>query len=323
MDNIHLSTIQVLYIPAPRVKNNYVPICFQKEFKIKASKDWGKFYQINYTLFPNGYTVPAFKGKFSSNEQQLLNQAQEIFSIAKEKVPYEISKQEKVSKQLSLSPFASDTLFVIEGRKSICRFELDLLKSDYLDDLLRNVEIKIFWDNNKQAAISCPLGAFFGASLHEWNTLSQYTSVPMGMDKGKMYTNWYMPFRQRAIVLLVNKSGRKLNMAASALLEIDIDPKTEFTYFHVRWNTQLKELEKERWPDRELLDLKGKGRFCGMMLSVLNPIGGIEYGHGMTKTNSQWWWGEGDEKFYVDGEKFPSTFGTGTEDYFGYAWGLA
>lgn len=35
-----------------------------------------------------------------------------------------------------------------------------------------------------------------------------------------------------------------------------------------------------------------------------------------------WWWGEGDEKFFVDGEKFPSSFGTGSEDYIGYAWRL-
>ena len=51
---------------------------------------------------------------------------------------------------------------------------------------------------------------------------------------------------------------------------------------------------------------QGRGRFCGVMLHVWNPRGG--------------WWGEGDEKFFVDGEKFPSTFGTGSEDYFGYAW---
>jgi hypothetical protein len=52
---------------------------------------------------------------------------------------------------------------------------------------------------------------------------------------------------------------------------------------------------------------EGRGRFCGVMLHVWNPKGG--------------WWGEGDEKFFVDGEKFPSTIGTGSEDYFGYAWG--
>ena len=51
---------------------------------------------------------------------------------------------------------------------------------------------------------------------------------------------------------------------------------------------------------------EGQGRFCGVMLHVWNPRGG--------------WWGEGDEKFCIDGEKFPSTIGTGSEDYFGYAW---
>ena len=55
-----------------------------------------------------------------------------------------------------------------------------------------------------------------------------------------------------------------------------------------------------------MLQTEGRGRFCGVMLHVWNPRGG--------------WWGEGDEKFFVDGEKFPSTFGTGSEDYFGYAW---
>ncbi len=51
---------------------------------------------------------------------------------------------------------------------------------------------------------------------------------------------------------------------------------------------------------------RGRGRYVGLHLHVWNPGGG--------------WWGEGDEKFFVDGEKFPSEFGTGSEDYFGYAW---
>ena len=55
-----------------------------------------------------------------------------------------------------------------------------------------------------------------------------------------------------------------------------------------------------------MLHTQGRGRFVGVELHVWNPRGG--------------WWGEGDEKFYIDGEKFPSTFGTGSEDYFGYAW---
>ena len=60
---------------------------------------------------------------------------------------------------------------------------------------------------------------------------------------------------------------------------------------------------EDRKPDWVILATQGRGQFCGVMLDVWNPRGG--------------WWGEGDEKFFVDGEKFPSTIGTGSEDYFG------
>ncbi len=64
--------------------------------------------------------------------------------------------------------------------------------------------------------------------------------------------------------------------------------------------------DKKRHIDWKILETSGRGRFVGTMLHIWNPKGQ--------------WWGEGDEKFYVDGENFPSTFGTGSEDYFGYAW---
>ncbi len=58
--------------------------------------------------------------------------------------------------------------------------------------------------------------------------------------------------------------------------------------------------------DLNIALLKGRGVYAGDAVVVLNTADA--------------WWGEGDEKIYVDGETFPSSFGTGTEDYFGYAW---
>ena len=84
-------------------------------------------------------------------------------------------------------------------------------------------------------------------------------------------------------------------------------PFEQLGHFHAKWH---RDAFLPRGPERELdwtmLKTEGRGRFCGVMLHVWNPRGG--------------WWGEGDEKFFVDGEKFPSTIGTGSEDYFGYAW---
>ena len=75
-------------------------------------------------------------------------------------------------------------------------------------------------------------------------------------------------------------------------------------HFHAKWRTA--DMKTRPFHDWTYCDLKGKGVFVGDMLSVMNPVGG--------------WWGEGDEKIFVDGEKFPSWFGTGSEDYYGYAW---
>ena len=81
-------------------------------------------------------------------------------------------------------------------------------------------------------------------------------------------------------------------------------------YFHARWRYQddLQTKKADGTLDWPALRVSGApGRFVGLLLNVYNPTPA--------------WWGEGDEKIYVDGESFPSTFGTGTEDYFGYAWG--
>ena len=84
-------------------------------------------------------------------------------------------------------------------------------------------------------------------------------------------------------------------------------PVEQLARFHAKWHRDaFLPTERERWIDWPIVKTEGAGRFVGVMLHVWNPRGG--------------WWGEGDEKFFVDGEKFPSTFGTGSEDYFGYAW---
>ncbi|MCL3781048.1 DUF2961 domain-containing protein [Prolixibacteraceae bacterium JC049] len=297
-------------------KNNYTPISFQRSCKIKAKEKWGKFFQINYTQFPKGTEVPSFKGYFTLEEQRILESIQHQFSIQNIN-----SGNKSKNEWVELLPGEEKQIFSNSGKNAITRMEIDVKGNDFLDNLIKNTELGIYWDNASRPAVKCPLGAFFGASVHDCKKLSEFKAVPVGIENTKMYANWYMPYTSNAKVMLKNKSNRKIKLSVKFVIEPVKIEKTNLTYFHVKWHDGLEPLEKERWPDRKLLDIKGKGRFCGMMLTVLNPISGIEYGYDLPKYNAQWWWGEGDEKFYVDGEKFPSTFGTGTEDYFGYAWG--
>ncbi len=84
-------------------------------------------------------------------------------------------------------------------------------------------------------------------------------------------------------------------------------PVAQLARFHAKWHRDAFLPERDdRKPDWTLLTTQGRGRYVGTHLHGWNPEGS--------------WWGEGDDKFFVDGEKFPSTLGTGSEDYFGYAW---
>jgi len=104
--------------------------------------------------------------------------------------------------------------------------------------------------------------------------------------------------------------------------------------FHARWHRgEVGDHDRarfvdggDRWPDWPLLLTEGSGRFCGAHLHVYNTWRQPAqrpatwwYGRWDAKT-VDWWWGEGDETFFVDGESVPSTFGTGSEDCVGYAW---
>jgi len=108
-------------------------------------------------------------------------------------------------------------------------------------------------------------------------------------------------------VELIN-DGKTQQSAKFELVHTSLSqPVEKLGRFHAKWHRDaFPPREPERAIDWPFLKTEGTGRFVGVMLHIWNPRGG--------------WWGEGDEKFFVDGEKFPSTFGTGSEDYFGYAW---
>jgi hypothetical protein len=116
-----------------------------------------------------------------------------------------------------------------------------------------------------------------------------------------------MPFATNANVILRNENLFSVKVKLNTELQPLFAEATNYARFHAKWHRdEFLPTEVERQIDWPLLKAAGRGRFVGVMLHVWNPRGG--------------WWGEGGEKFFVDGEKFPSTFGTGSEDYFGYAW---
>lgn len=293
--------------------NNYVPITYNKSCKIVAEPGWGQYYQFNYITFPEGTKLEVFNPELADSHQKALSEVNSFFKQNMGESPYAEEGFKTTSKIVSLKP-AEKKSVVLEGTGAIAelRIKIQHKTAENLAELLRKTSISIKWDGSEEAAVWSPLGDFFGTSPG-WN---EYQTLPMGMTKDWMYSYWYMPFEKGAKLIFENEFQEPVNLQVEIKHEKLSDNIENYGRFHAKWHRDLKPLPKERWPDWRLLETEGRGRFLGTHLLVWNPKGGSCSLGGP----GYYWWGEGDEKFFVDGETFPSTFGTGTEDYFGYAW---
>lgn len=285
--------------------NNYTPIPYQKSCKIIADNGWGDYFQFVYTTFAPGTTVPTFKRDLNAKENAALDDLNQLLSNCGPREPE--AGQTRKSGERSLSANGGTVVEKLSGPAAIqlIRVKVNDLPAPPADrDVLRELVLQIKWDGQSRASVWTPLGDFFGTAPG----LNVYRSFPCGMTgDGWFYANWFMPFAKSAEIALRNDGPerRKLQFEVYTVpLERDA---ADYGRFHAKWHRdEFLPTEPERWIDWPLLKTQGRGRFAGVMLHVWNPRGG--------------WWGEGDEKFFVDGEKFPSTIGTGSEDYFGYAW---
>jgi len=285
-------------------QNLYFPIPYQKSCKILAEEGWGRYYHFVYTTFPPGTKVPTFSAELAAEHAEDLRRVNDFFAgrlgeDPKGKRPGELTE----SGTLSLLPGERAEL-VLEGPRAITALRGKVYTKNREDQMaaLRKVILRITWDDQPQPAVWVPVGDFFGTAPGE----NHYRSLVTGMTPEGWYAYWYMPFQKKAVLELINEDKVTRELWYEVVHAPVTRPVEEMGYFHCKWHRGVHEVPPDRWPDWVMLRTEGRGRYCGVMLHVWNPLGD--------------WWGEGDEKFFVDGEKFPSTFGTGSEDYFGYAW---
>jgi hypothetical protein len=285
--------------------NNYVPIPFQKSCKIVADDGWGAYFHFNYELFPKGTKLPTFKRELTPDERKALAEANETLNRCAFGIPGTAQPAEILSRMVVVQPGKTASIAQLKGPAAITgiRVKLDVPTGAAGLDVLRSLAIQMKWDGESEPSVWAPLGDFFGTI-----SANHYRSLPLGHSgDGWWYCNWYMPFGSSAQVELVNDGKEPRKLLVEATHGPLSRPVAQYNRFHAKWHRDaFLPAEPERQIDWTLLKTEGSGRFVGVMLHVWNPRGS--------------WWGEGDEKFFVDGEKFPSTIGTGSEDYFGYAW---
>jgi hypothetical protein len=286
--------------------DNYTPISFQKSCKVVADKNWGKYYQITYTRFPIGTIVPTFQSALSPEDAAALDRADRILGASGQPPdPQASDRAEHFS--IHAEAGTQTTVADLTGPEAISaiRVKLALPKDPEAERvLLRQLTISMTWDDEATPAVWSPLGDFFGYV----GGAIPFKSLPTGLlEDGTFYSYWYMPFASRVHLVVGNDGPQAVDLDWEITHGPLTQPISALARFHAKWHRDAFPVTREdRQPDWTLLTTQGAGRYVGTHLHVWNPGGG--------------WWGEGDDKFFVDGEKFPSSFGTGSEDYFGFAW---
>ena len=200
----------------------------------------------------------------------------------------------KVSPSVRVEPNQSLVLADIEGPGAIQQIWLTTANLRWRDMILR-----VYWDGQSQPSVECPLGDFFCCG---WNKFAQVSSLAVCVNPARAFNcYWEMPFKKSARLEIENRDpdqhGIIYYQINYALTEVPDDA----AYFHAQFRRTNPLPYKS---DYVILDgLEGRGHYVGTYMAW-----GV---------NNSGWWGEGEVKFFLDGDDtFPTICGTGTEDYF-------
>lgn len=283
---------------AARGWNLYLPMPYATGCKVTVDVG-GSYYHINYRTYPAGTAVTTFA------PEQITAHAGELKSLASAlAAPGSLNAPPAAATttpfDLTLAPGATATLATFSGAQAVRLVHLDWKPGEDAEEpALRATTVAMTFDGEQ--TVVAPLGDFFGAAPG----INAYDSLPFTVTKdGKMDCRWVMPFKQSAQITVTNHGTTPVALHGS-LVAAPYAWDDQSMLFHAKWRISH-DLNTNPHQDWNYLTAKGQGVFAGASFSIDNP--------------NRSWWGEGDEKIYVDGETFPSTFGTGTEDYYGYAW---
>ena len=161
----------------------------------------------------------------------------------------------------------------------------------------RQTVLRFYWDGEQTPSVECPVGDFFGMG---WGEYAPLNSLPVCVNPGSAFNcYWEMPFRKHCRITVENLAAESMVLYYQVNYTLTEVP-NDAAYFHAQWrrSNPLKAGEVHT-----LLDgVQGLGHYVGTYLAW--------------QVNNTGWWGEGEIKFYLDGDEWPTICGTGTEDYF-------
>ncbi|MBE3575863.1 MAG: DUF2961 domain-containing protein [Firmicutes bacterium] len=203
----------------------------------------------------------------------------------------------KISPSVVIQPHTVFTMAEIAGPGAIQHIWLTCAPAAW-----RFLIFRAYWDGEANASVETPVGDFFCCG---WCERINVSSLPIAVNPaGGMNSYWLLPFRQSARITMENLGDEPVVLYYQVDYTLT-DVPADMAYFHAEWRRDNPLPYKSV---HTILDgVCGQGHYVGTY---------VAWG-----VHNNGWWGEGEIKFYLDGDRdFPTICGTGTEDYFGGAW---
>jgi hypothetical protein len=285
---------------------DYFPVPFARSCRIVWTGNAKEvhFYQVQACLYPPGTPVRTF----ASSDMRDFS-AEATATADKMLSPHAPTATDHADATIN----ADEMLKVLELNDGGAISSLSIkVEADDVAAALRGTVMRISFDGAQRPQIAVPIGDFFGAAPG----IVPYQSLPMSVQPdGTMSCRFVMPFRETARISFENRTDKPLKVnVAAARTPYAWDDRS--MYFRTTWRA-----------DHDLFARGGDNVVDLPFLLAHAPHGGLYVGTAAylmnpcpVPTAGGNWWGEGDEKIFVDAEPRPSIFGTGSEDYFNYAW---
>jgi hypothetical protein len=289
---------------------SYAPIPFAKSMHLVWKGDVNEihFYQVGVRIYQNGTHIQSFAATDFITYRETINHVLSALSDPDKNLELR-SQHQPLSFSAELDPSKKAELLSLEGPKAVERLEIQIEATD-MDRALRQTVLYIICDDYPWGQVQSPVGDFFGAAPG----INPYQSLPFTVQPdGRMLCRFVMPFKWNVKVMAENQGEQNIKVKGSALLMDYTWDEERSMHFRARWRADHNLIASNTAvQDLPFIIAHGKGVYVGTASYLLNPSDvPTPYGS---------WWGEGDEKVFIDDDPVPSTFGTGSEDYYNYSW---
>ena len=290
----------------------YFPMPFAKRCRMiwKGNCKQIHFYQVQIRLYDKNAQVKTFESADLKKYESKLRNTAKILSNPNENWPC-VSDKAPIVIEGAIAPNSKKELLTLEGPLAIEKLSLRIHAPD-LNRALRQSVLRICFDDNYWGQVQSPVGDFFGAGPG----INPFDSLPFTVEPdGTMICRFTMPFAKSCKIIIDNKADQPVKVEGSVVPMAYDWSEDSSMHFQAKWRVDhdlVANPPGNGSQDIPYLIANGQGRYIGSAVMLMNPCN-IPTGYGG-------WWGEGDEKIYVDSDTFPSTFGTGSEDYYNYAW---